>query len=171
MLYEAHYFYGRACLTEGKFNEAVSHFRDAWRVRPEDYQATCLSAQALVKLGRREEALDATRQGLKVADAHLELNPDDARAWYLSPGALMRLGQPKQALERARRALAIDPEDAAVLYNVACVHALAGSSEEALDHLDRAIQNGFAHRDWLENDSELDSIREEPRFQALLRKL
>jgi len=171
MLYEAHYFYGRACLTEGKFNEAVSHFRDAWQVRPEDYQAICLSAQALVKLGRREEALDATRQGLKVADAHLELNPDDARAWYLSAAALMRLGQPKQALERARRALAIDPEDAAVLYNVACVHALAGSSEEALDNLDRAIQNGFGHRDWLENDSELDSIREEPRFQALLRKL
>jgi adenylate cyclase len=171
MLYEAHYFYGRACLTEGKFNEAVSHFRDAWRVRPEDYQAICLSVQALVKLGRREEALDATRQGLKVADAHLELNPDDARAWYLSAGALMRLGQPKQALERARRALAIDPEDAAVLYNVACVHALAGSSEEALDNLDKAIQNGFGHRDWLENDSELDSIREESRFQALLRKL
>ena len=124
-----------------------------------------------MKLGRREEALDATRQGLKVADAHLELNPDDARAWYLSAGALMRLGQPKQALERARRALAIDPEDAAVLYNVACVHALAGSNEEALDNLDKAIQNGFGHRDWLENDSELDSIREEPRFQALLRKL
>ena len=171
MLYEAHYFYGRACLTEGKFNEAVSHFRDAWRLRPEDYQAICLSAQALVKLGRREEALDATRQGLKVADAHLELNPDDARAWYLSAAALMRLGHPKQALERARRALAIDPEDAAVLYNVACVHALAGSGEEALDNLDKAIQNGFGHRDWLENDSELDSIREESRFQALLRKL
>ena len=106
-----------------------------------------------------------------MADAHLELNPDDARAWYLSAGALMRLGQRDQALERARRALAIDPEDAGVLYNVACVYALAGSSEEALDHLDKAIQNGVAHREWLENDSDLDSIRGEPRFQALLRKL
>jgi adenylate cyclase len=67
--------------------------------------------------------------------------------------------------------LAIDPEDVAVLYNVACVYALAGSSEEALDHLDKAIQNGFGHRDWLENDSDWDSLRGEPRFQALLRKL
>src|SRR5437773_696220 len=171
MLYEAHYFYGRACLTEGKPDEAVSHYREAWRVRPEDYQAIFLSADPLVKLGCRDEALDAARQGLKVADAHLELNPDDARAWYLSAGALMRLGQRDQALERARRALAIDPEDAGVLYNVACVYALAGSSEEALDHLDKAIQNGVAHREWLENDSDLDSIRGEPRFQALLRKL
>jgi len=170
-LYEAHYFYGRACLTEGKFDEAVSHYRDAWRVRPEDYQAIFLSATPLVKLGRRDEASDADRQGVKVADAHLELNPDDARAWYLSAGALMRLGQRDQALERARRALAIDPEDAGLLYNVACVYALAGSSEEALDHLDKAIQNGFGQREWLENDSDLDSVRGGPRFQALLRKL
>ena len=80
MLYEAHYFYGRACFTEGKLEEAVAHYREAWRVRPEDYQAIYLSAEALVKLGRRDEALDAARHGLKVADAHLELNPDDARA-------------------------------------------------------------------------------------------
>jgi adenylate cyclase len=171
MLYEAHYFYARACLTEGKFEEAVAHYRDAWRVRPEDYQTIYLSAAPLVKLGRREEALDVVRQGLKVADAHLQLNPDDARAWYFSAGMLMRLGQRDQALERARRASTIDPEDSAVLYNVGCVYALAGSGEEALDHLDKAIQNGFGHRDWLENDSDLDSIRDQPRFQALLRKL
>src|SRR5437773_10137339 len=171
MLYEAHYFYGRACFTEGKLEEAVAHYREAWRVRPEDYQAIYLSAEALVKLGRRDEALDAARHGLKVADAHLELNPDDARAWYLSAAALMRLGQYEHAMERARRASTIDPEDTAVLYNVGCVCALAGSAAEAIDHLDKAIQNGFGQREWVENDSDWDSIRGEPRFQALLRKL
>ena len=171
MLYEAHYFYARACQTEGKFEEAVSHYRDAWRVRPEDYQAIYLSAEVLVRLGRPEEALEAARQGLIVADAHLELNPDDARAWYLSGSALMRLGQPDQALERVQRALAIDPEDPGVLYNVACAYALAGLSEKALDYLDKSIHNGLAHRDWLDSDSDLDSIRDEPRFQALMQRL
>jgi adenylate cyclase len=171
MLYEAHYFYGRACFTEGKLEEAVSHYRDAWRVRPEDYQAILLSTDALAKLGWDDEAMKAARQGIQVADVHLELNPDDARAWLLSAAALMRLGQREQALERARRAFAIDPEDSMVLYNLACVYALAGSSNEALDHLNKAIENGLAQREWLENDSALDSIREEPRFQALLRKL
>jgi adenylate cyclase len=171
MLYEAHYFYGRACFTEGKLEEAVSHYRDAWRVRPEDYQAIYLSAEALVKLGRRDEALEASRLGVKLADAHLELNPDDARASYLSAGALMRLGQREEATERARRASTIDPEDSGVLYNVGCVHALAGSTDEALDHLDKAIQNGFGQREWVENDSDWEAVRNEPRFQALLRKL
>ena len=171
MLYEAHYFYGRACFTEGKLEEAVSHYREAWRVRPEDYQAIYLSVEALVKLGRRDEALEASRDCVKLADAHLELNPDDARAWYLSAGALMRLGQREQATDRVRRASAIDPEDSGVLYNVGCVYALAGSADEALDLLDKAIQNGFGQREWVENDSDWDAIRTESRFETLLRKL
>src|SRR6266581_3333246 len=156
MLFEAHYFYGRACFAEGKLEEAVSHYRDGWRVRPEDYQAILLSTDALGKLGWDDQALEAARQGIRVADAHLELNPDDARAYLLSAAALMRLGQRDQALERTRRAFAIDPEDSMVLYNVACVYALAGSSNEAIDHLDKAIQNGLGQREWLESDSALD---------------
>jgi adenylate cyclase len=170
-LFEAHYFFARACLTEGKLDEAVLHYRDAWRVRPEDYQAIYLSADALIKLGRRDEALEAARQGLKLSDTHLDLNPDDARAWYLSAAALMRLGERDQALDRAQRAYAIDPTDAGVLYNLACIYVLGGLIAEALDYLDKAIQNGFGQREWLENDSSLDSIRDDPRFQTLLRKL
>jgi adenylate cyclase len=170
-LYEAHYFYARACLTEGKYDEALSHYRDAWRSRPEDHQAILLSMDALAKLGREKEVEEAARLGLKLAAAHLELNPDDARAWYLSAAALMRLRRGDEALERARRASAIDPEDAGVLYNVACCYSLAGKPDEAIDHLDKAIRNGFGQRTWLEYDSALDPIREDPRFEALLRKL
>src|SRR3989440_946676 len=170
-LFEAHYFYARACLIEGKFEEALARYRDAWKVRPEDYQAILLSMDALAKLGRHEEVLEAAQQGLKVADAHLELNPDDARAWYLSAAALMHLRQRDEAFERSRRASAIDPDDAGDLANVACNYSLAGAVDEAVDHLERAIRNGFGQREWLENDSALDPIRDDPRFQVLLRKL
>ena len=58
-----------------------------------------------------------------------------------------------------------------VLYNVACVYALGDMTEEALECLESAIQNGFGHREWLDNDSDLDSLRAGTRFQALLQKL
>jgi len=129
------------------------------------------SVTKLTRIPAGDGTLDPARHGLKLADAHLELNPDDARAWYLRAAALMRLSQSEQAMERAQRASTIDPEDTAVLYNVGCVYALAGSTEEALDHLDKAIQNGFEQREWVENDSDWDSLRGEPRFQALMQKL
>ena len=170
-LYEAHYLYARACFQEGKLEEAVRHYEDASRVRPEDYQALMLMQAPLKALGRIEEAAGALRRGLQVVEKHLELNPDDARALYLGGGALVQVGERERGLEWARRAQAIDPDDPGVLYNVACVHAFLGQSDEAFACLEKSIRNGFGHREWLENDSDLDSLRADQRFQALLSKI
>jgi len=170
-LYEAHYLYARACFQEGKLEEAVRHYEDAARVRPEDYQALFLMQGPLKRLGRKADAEAAQRRGLQVVEKYLELNPDDARALYMGAGALVQLGERERGLEWARRAFAIDPEDPGVLYNVACAYALVGQTEDALSCLEKAVQNGFGHREWLENDSDIDSVRHDLRFQALLKKL
>ena len=170
-LFEAHYFFGRALLQQGKYAGAVAQYQEASRVRPEDYQAALLSPPPLRSLNRIADAEKALRQGVELANKHLELNPDDVRALYLSAGALIQLGDRASALERAGRALTLDPEDSAVLYNVACVYALGGQADEALGCLEKAVQNGFGHRAWLENDSDFDSLRGDPRFVALLERL
>jgi tetratricopeptide (TPR) repeat protein len=170
-LYEAHYFFARACFQEGKAEESVKHYLDAARVRPEDYQALLLMQSPLNSLGRHDEAKAVLRRGLQVAEKHLELNPDDARALYLAAGALVQLGEQERALEWARRAQAIDPEDSGLLYNVACVFALAGLTDDAITSLDKAVQNGFGHREWIDNDSDLDSLRGDPRFDAVRKRL
>ena len=170
-LYEAHYLYARACFQEGKLEEAVQHYTDAARVRPEDYQALLLMHGPLTRLGRRGDVEATLREGLRVAEKHLELNPDDARALYLGAGALVLLGERERGLEWTKRARAIDPEDPGVLYNVACSYAQLGQTDEAISCLQKAVQNGFGHREWLENDSDLDSLRNDPRFQTLLKKL
>ena len=170
-LYEAHYFYARACFQEGKLEEAVKHYEEASRVRPEDYQALLLIQSPLNSLGRHEAAKAALRRGVQVAEKHLELNPDDCRALYLAAGGLVQLGEREKALEWAKRAHAIDPEDSGVLYNVACVYALAGQVDDGIKCLEKAIQNGFGHREWIENDSDLDALRSDPRFEALKKRL
>jgi tetratricopeptide (TPR) repeat protein len=170
-LYEAHYLYARACFQEGRLEDAVRQYEEASRVRPEDYQALLLIQSPLHGLGRHEDAKDALRRGLVVAEKHLELNPDDARALCLGGQALMQLDEPERALEWAQRAHKIDPTDSGILYNVACVYALGGMTHQALDCLDQAIQNGFGHREWLDHDTDLDSLREDPRFEALRQKL
>jgi len=170
-LYEAHYLYARTCFQEGKLEEAVGHYTEASRVRPEDYQALLLMQAPLRGLGRAAEAQEAQRRGLQIAERHLELNPDDARALYLGGIALIDLGEMEKGLTWTRRAQAADPEDSATLYNVACSYVRAGLRDEALHCLEKAVENGFGHREWLDNDSDLDPLRSDPRFQALRAKL
>jgi serine/threonine protein kinase/tetratricopeptide (TPR) repeat protein len=170
-LYEAHYLYARACFQEGRLEDAVHQYEEASRVRPEDYQALLLIQSALHGLGRHDDAKEALRRGLVVAEKHLELNPDDARALCLGGQALMQLDEPERALEWAQRAHKIDPTDSGILYNVACVYALGEMTHQALDCLDQAIENGFGHREWLDHDTDLDSLRQDPRFEALRQKL
>jgi len=167
-LYEAHYFYGRACFAEGKFEDAVRHYAEAARVRPDDYQALSHMAMSLTSLGRKDEAAAAKRQSLERVEKHIELNPDDARALYFGANAVSAAGDRARALEWNRRALAIDPEDPGVLYNVACVFALLGQKEDAIDTISKSVANGMHHWEWLEQDSDLDSLRGDPRFDALI---
>ena len=122
-------------------------------------------------LGRKADGQAALRRGLQVAEKHLELNPDDARALYLGAGALIKLGERERGLEWSKRAYAMDPEDPGVLYNVACNYALLGQTDDAIACIEKAVQNGFGQREWLENDSDIDSVRGDPRFQVLLKKL
>ena len=84
------------------------------------------------------------------------------RALYLGAAGMMEIGQREKALDWVGRALVLDPEDSGVLYNSACVYALGGRPEEAIKLLDKAIDNGFGHREWLENDTDLDSLRADP---------
>jgi non-specific serine/threonine protein kinase len=170
-LFEAHYFYARACFAQGKLAEAARLFEQASRLRPEDYQALLLAAPVFAGLGRPADAEAAYRRGLQVAERHLELYPDDARAVYLGAAAWCQLGNRERGLEWAGRALAMDPEEPMVLYNVACVYALLGQAEQAIDCLGKAITNGFTHKRWIENDSDLKSLHGHPRFQALLEGL
>jgi TolB-like protein/Tfp pilus assembly protein PilF len=170
-LFAAHYFFGRACRTQGKLAEAAHCFEQACRLCPDDYHAGANLGEIYAGLGRTADAQAADQQTLHTVERHLELHPDDARALYLGAIVWCRVGEPARGLEWANRALAMDPEEPVTLYAVACVYALQGQSEQALDCLESAVKHGYAHKAWIENDSDLHSLRGHPRYQALLRNL
>ncbi len=170
-LFEALYFFARACFAQGRLEESADLFARAEAARPEDYQSPLLVTSVLDALGRPDEAEAATRRGVALAQRYLELHPDDSRACYLAGGALVRLGSREEGLALAERALSIDADEPAVLYNLACVYALAGLPERALDCLEQAVGPLFGLRDWIVHDHDLVSLRGTPRFEAVLARL
>lgn len=167
-LFEANYFFARHCFATGQQEKALRLYEEAMRVRPEDYQAPLLMAQIYDDLGRGEEGAAARRRGVENAEEHLRLNPDDVRAVYMAANGLAALGERERSQQWADRALAMRPNDAMLLYNLGCIYALLGLSAEALDCLEKAEKLGPIQRAWLEHDSNLDTLRPHPRFQALL---
>lgn len=170
-LYEAAYFYARHCFSAGKSERAIEYFEWAAALRPEDFQAILLVAQVYHGLGLEDEAERARRQGLALVEQRLARVPDDARARYLGANALVALGEREKGLAWARAARELDPDDPMLLYNLGCIHALAGDAEDALACLERAATGGLSQKAWFLHDGDLDAIRDHPRFQALLAAL
>jgi serine/threonine protein kinase/Flp pilus assembly protein TadD len=169
--FEATYFYARDCFTRGNHEKAIELYERACELRPEDYQAALLVAQSYTDLNRTEEATEARHRGVKAAEQRLELSPDDVRALYMGANGLVALGETERGLAWADRARAIDPNDPMLLYNLGCIYSLAGASEQALECLRQSVEAGFAHTPWIRNDSNLDPLREDPEFIALLDQL
>jgi len=167
-LFEAYYFYARASFQQGMLVEAAELYELACRINPDDYQAPSLLSTVYHGLGESAKAEVTQQRALHLAERHAELHPDDPRALYLGAVALARMGKREQCFYWARRALAIDPEESSILYNVACAYAISGRLEESMDCLEKVLTHGAWYKHWAANDSDLDSLRTHARFKALL---
>ncbi len=124
------------------------------------------------RLDRPADGRAAATEALRRAQRELERHPDNTRAAYLGGIMLASLGQTEQAREWLSRALAIEPDDFLTLYNVACGRAQLGNLDSAIELLERALPSALEEtKAWLRHDSDLDPLREHPRFVELLRRI
>jgi len=169
--FETYYEYGRACASQSHFDKAAKLYIKASEINPADYQAPMLLAQVYASLGRKHDEMKVLLGALDTIERHIKLNPHDTRALYFGAQNLYRVGEHKRALELAEQALGQGPDEPAVLYNVACFYAVKGDKERALDLLGKAVQLGWGDRAWIETDSDLESLRQDDRFKALLARI
>lgn len=74
-------------------------------------------------------------------------------------------GEYERAIEIASAGLADHRDNVSLNYQLACYHALAGHREEALAFVRRAAEtDAETVRRWAADDSDLDAIRDDPRF-------
>jgi adenylate cyclase len=163
----AHYNYARASFHQGDFEKALRLFAKAAAVDPDDFESPLLAAPIYQRLGREEEATEAAKQGVLRAERHLADYPDSQRAYYLGANGLLHLGQRDRAFDWAEKSLAIDPSDPAIRYNMGCFYAQAGEIDKAFECLEDSITS----QTWVENDLDLEPLRDDPRYQELLDSL
>src|SRR5580765_4029259 len=82
---------------------------------------------------------------------------------------LVEAGKYAEAADRGRELIEAYPDQGHLYYNTACCDSLAGRTDDAVDHLRRAIAIWEGCRGMAKGDSDFDPIRDEPAFVELMR--
>ena len=151
---------GDAYKAAGRYKDAISAYQTAISVnsiKPSSYYRLGL-VYAVERMGT--EAV-ATFQKV------LELDPDHAQAHASLASQYLRMGQEELAQSHIEKALNTHLEDETE-YNRACLEAICGNNDRALELLEIALQSKQTYIDWAHNDPDLDPLRSDHRFQDLL---
>jgi tetratricopeptide (TPR) repeat protein len=116
--------------SQGKLEQAVSHYRQAVRLKPDYVEAYNNLGNALRLQGKLDEAVDYLRRALA-------LNPNIADIHYNLGLALQSLNEPEEAMTRFRQAIRIKPDWPSPLDSLASL--LATTSDPRLRDPNEAI--------------------------------
>jgi len=97
-------------------------------------------------------------------------HPGIGRAWANLGFARLEAGDPKGGVVAYQKALELGYEKPTTLYNLACCAARSGDIDGAFKYLDRADQAGFEIGEYVGSDSDLDALRGDARYGAMLKR-
>jgi Flp pilus assembly protein TadD len=106
-------------------------------------------------------------QRIQVLEAHLTKFPEDARGRTLLATDYAHVERVDDAVRHANLAMALRPNDAMVMYNVACVFGQLGKKAEAIDALRKALEGGWGDADWARRDPDLALLHGDPEFDRM----
>ena len=100
----------------------------------------------------------------------LEQNPEYVDVLRVQGNNLTLKGRYADGLQIDKRLIQLRPNDALAHYNLACSYALLKRADQAIKTLRRAVELGYRDFRYMREDHDLDTIRHDPRFRALLRE-
>ena len=159
---------GYAYFRQRRFAEAVPVFEQAFKLAPNDYRMAGNVADAYYWAGQKAQAEAAYQRAIQLAQEAAKVNPKDSTSRLLLAKDHAMLGHRAEALKELDLAFKATPNDPEALFYAALVHNQLGDREAALDWLQKAVAHGYSPAE-IQNAVELDNLRQDPKFQALVR--
>jgi TolB-like protein/Flp pilus assembly protein TadD len=164
----AHWTLGRIHFSRGEFQQAYDLYHRVIVLKPEFLSASADLKMTCERLGLNEEAELTRTRLLERLPNHLLQNLDDARARMIHAILLAEINKRDEALRECDQALELSPGDPLMLYNCTCCYSRLGEADRAIDTLRQSIAAGYENFAWLKQDPDMNPVRDNPKFQALL---
>jgi len=155
------YNLGRFNLRAKRAARAIGFLQAAALVAPDSEDIIHGVGRALMDLKRESEALPFLVKST-------QLNPGCTDAWYDLGVTWSRLKQRKKARSCFVKVLRLDQKYAWAYYDLACLDALERKRNAAFQNLEKAIALGFEDIRHLRRDADLQSLRRDARWNAML---
>ena len=107
-------------------------------------------------------------RAIRLGQERLNVNPKDANVHILLANYNAMFGRRTQALSHLQHALRLRPNEPEFLLMAAVVHNQFGERAKALAWVERAMVRGYSAAE-IRTAIELDNLRNDPKFQALIR--
>lgn len=140
------YLLGRALFAAGRYQEVADMAEAGIAASGEDYNIYVPVINALGALGKKEALRNVIQRNMQVLEAHLRKLPEDARAHALLANDYTQMGRREEAVREANLAIALRPNDAVVLFNVACTFGQLDRKPECLGALRKGWDAGRTGR-------------------------
>ena len=129
------------------------------------------SHSELVQSGRMALQASDWQAAAKNFKKAVKINPEDGTSWQLLGYSLHAMEKLDEALPIHKKAAEFPQVAPVASYNVACVYALKGENELAIQWLEKAAEAGFARPDHIAGDSDMDALRDDERFKKVVAKI
>ncbi len=166
--YEVNCAAARCLISLRRHADAVSCLERATAAYDNDIWAAGMLIQCYEALGSPLR-VTAARHALARAEKLIAAEPDHGLGLSFGVGALVALGEIDRAKEWAQRALLVDPNNLNMTYNIGCGMIKAGEFGWGLDLIEATVKATLrGNITWIENDNDLDAVRDHPRFVKMI---
>ena len=161
---------GRFYLNQRDVPTATRHYEKAVELMEGDFHAWAMLATCYHASGNSAKVREAAKRMVAEARAAVQQDPSNGAALGILAGGHALLGEKEKTQEAIDRALLVDPDNLTMRYNFACILAgYLGDKEAALKMLQSTFSvAGESMIRIADNDTDLDAIRDDPRFQKML---
>jgi adenylate cyclase len=153
-----------------RFGDAIAHWEKVSALVETDYACGSLLITCHTAIGDMDGVRRVAKRTLARAEKAIATEADNGSAMAAVFSCLLSLGEGDRAKEWARRAVLIDPDNMGMRYNLACDLVInLRDFDMALDLLGPVCsKSGKEQLEWLKTDPDLDPIRDDPRFKAMV---